>query len=170
MKKPFVVPVHLLLWVLLYALIVVVFSLLIATSSVQWILSGQTFRTIVLLMLPVVMLPFYAFYFLYPKLIRSTNKWPWYALNIAIVLIMPVIYLKLDEQPITKILYHNTFLLFGFFPLLGFLFRSFLSGISDRNLKNELQRKQVESELKYLKAQVNPHFLLHCGAGQDQTY
>lgn len=161
MKKPFVVLSHVLLWLFLYALIVVIFSLLIATSGVEWLLSGQTFRTIILLMLPAVMLPFYAFYFLYPKLIRSTNKWLWYALSTAIILIMPVIYLKLDDQPITKILYHNTFLLFGFFPLLGFLFRSFLSGISDRQIKNELQRKQVESELRYLKAQVNPHFLFN---------
>jgi two-component system LytT family sensor kinase len=161
MKKITLVLVHLLLWVFLYAVLFVVLNLFISASRVEWILSVQIVRITALMLLPMVMIPFYAFYFLYIKLINSTNKWLWHSIALGMLLLMPLIYLVVDEQPITKSLYHNSLLVFGLFSLLGFLFRGFINGISDRQIKNELQRKQLESELTYLKAQLNPHFLFN---------
>ncbi len=159
MKRSLIIPIHLLLWIFLYAVMFVTCSIFISTSNAQWVLSGRMVSTVTLMLLPVVMVPFYIFYFLYPLLL--VKKTLWYIVGLAVVLIMPLIYLKLDSQPITKVMYHNTFLLLGFFALLGFLFRSFLNGLTDRQLRNELQRKQLQSELTYLKAQINPHFLFN---------
>jgi LytS/YehU family sensor histidine kinase len=113
------------------------------------------------MLLLTLLFPFYIFYFLYQGLIKAKRKKLWYAAGLFAMLGLPLVYLKLDDQIITPILYHNSLLLLGFFALLGFLFASFINGITDRQLKNELQRKQLESELSYLKAQVNPHFLFN---------
>jgi len=161
MKKSYLILAHLLLWLFLYAVIYVGFKTLITDSSSGWILSNSIVRTTVFMLLLTLLFPFYIFYFLYLGLIKSNRKKLWYAIGILTILVLPVIYLKLDDQIISAVLYHNSLLLLGFFALLGFLFASFINGIIDRQLKNELQRKQLESELTYLKAQVNPHFLFN---------
>jgi len=161
MKKPYLILAHLLLWLFLYAVIYVGFKTLIIDSGANLILSNSIVRTTIFMLLLTLLFPFYIFYFLYQGLIKSKRKKLWYAAGILAILGLPVVYLKLDDQIITAVLYHNSFLFLSFFGLLGFLFASFLNGITDRQLKNELQRKQLESELSYLKAQVNPHFLFN---------
>lgn len=161
MKKSYLILAHLLLWLFLYAVIYVGFKTLITDSGSAWMLSSSIVRTTIFMLLLTLLFPFYIFYFLYQGLIKSKQKKLWYTAGLLTILGLPLVYLKLDDQIITAVLYHNSFLLLGFFGLLGFLFASFINGITDRQLKNELQRKQLESELTYLKAQVNPHFLFN---------
>jgi hypothetical protein len=161
MKKSYLILAHLLLWLFLYAVIYVGFKTLITDSGSGWMLSNGIVRTTIFMLLLTLLFPFYIFYFLYQGLIKSKQKKLWYTAGLLTMLGLPLVYLKLDDQIITAVLYHNSLLLLGFFGLLGFLFASFINGITDRQLKNELQRKQLESELTYLKAQVNPHFLFN---------
>lgn len=161
MKISSIVITHLLAWVMQFLVLFVVFSIIIGSSGSGWIISDSIIWQIALILLPGLMIPFYAFYFLWNGITRGENKLIWYIIALLILLLLPLVYLKLDEQVIDLSGYLKCAVLVAFFALLGFLFRSFFYSIAQSREKDILQKQHLETELNFLKGQISPHFLFN---------
>ena len=146
-KKVFTL-IHVVLWIL--------FSLLIALQL------GQEYTYWLNLTGAVVLTALYVFYshFLLLTLYLGKNKKKAYFLRLAgIVLTSPVLYIFLHPgRP-------NTFEII-FTIVLPFLFLSWLARVTENLVLNKIKKEQLEkqavqTELSYLKSQINPHFLFN---------
>lgn len=123
--------------------------------------------------LPLLMAAAYSLnYWLVPKYLEAKKYWHFWLYLLATLLILTFInrvigYLYLDKycQDTLPFLAFEDFpyhmLSFHFPALLMYFFKSNQTQCNERQRLSELQKDKVVTELKYLKAQLNPHFLFN---------
>lgn len=161
MKKSVVVLVHfgfwLIIWFLLFTIMMLIPKFLpnedYGSAPINQI--SIAFATITIVRLSI---PFYLSFF-YTKLIIKNIKYIIYPL----VLIIPFyIILVLIEGTTDKYMVSlMTVVAIVLFASIGGLFQFFTDWFKKNQLKNELERKNHESTLALLRAQINPHFLFN---------
>ncbi|MEZ4800984.1 MAG: histidine kinase [Flavobacteriales bacterium] len=178
MKKAAIIFLHVGYW-LMYLFLFVFFFLLIAGSNhlqsqevlnelTNWGLSVSLFAVI-----PGA-LGFYAAYlFLFPRFF-TTRKFGklaigWVAVSLGIgVLSTGIIHLALAKNPYVvvtlDILFAQT-LLIGFLAavngVLGLVIKGFITSYTDIYVKEELDRRNLQTELDLIRTKLNPHFLFN---------
>jgi LytS/YehU family sensor histidine kinase len=110
-----------------------------------------------------VLIPFYVFYFLLPKLFGKHNKLIWYLTAFVFLISYPVITISIVDnfKKIETTDYLSCFLFYLFFAFIGGLFRAFFKWIEQSKQKDNLEKQNMKSELALLKQQINPHFLFN---------
>ncbi len=114
---------------------------------------------------------FYAqVFWLFPKVYVSNKKLKFYIFSILIIIVISVIETYVDhilyymydvrtEETLgsfsTNILFHILYSIAGFYYILKFEYRK------TEKLRQQLVEETYKTELKYLKAQLNPHFLFN---------
>jgi len=113
---------------------------------------------------------FYIFYFFFSPMILSKQKEKrfyslWYG-SLIILMITGIAYCI--QQQIVYNYYGmtwywgvNYFLLITYVAFIACLIKAFLNWYSDIFYKRQLEKKNLETELALLKAQINPHFLFN---------
>ena len=113
---------------------------------------------------------FYIFYFFISPLLFSKDKEKiQFSLSFGSVILLIVTFLAYCIQQ--KIVYNyygmtwywaaNYFLLVTYAAFIACLIKAFLNWYSDIFYKRQLEKKNLETELALLKAQINPHFLFN---------
>jgi len=168
MKKLFVVFLHLVFWGLVIlgigGLNSIIYSSFPAWSFgfFKMIIPGLSFNLII----------FYAFYsILTPLFLLTKRHLSFFATGISVIIFLTFIYtivlpffhfmdwnLTDFNSSISMISVIYTFFVFG---IAGTLFRIFFKWFSDVKIKQELERKNLQTELALLKSQINPHFLFN---------
>jgi two-component system, LytTR family, sensor kinase len=110
-----------------------------------------------------VLIPFYVFYFLSPKLFNKQNKLIWYSTAFVFLISYPAIIVSLTDtnNKIETTDYLVSFLFYMFFAFTGCLFRIFFKWIEQNKQRDNLEKQNLKSELELLKHQINPHFLFN---------
>jgi two-component system LytT family sensor kinase len=105
-------------------------------------------------------------YYLYPRLL--TKKWWWLYFIILAAIVKASYYIKVWafqlSDPSFTVTDHNSRIIF--FPPVAFLvasiiFRLIVDRISKEKREKEIQAERLDSELKLLRSQINPHFLFN---------
>jgi two-component system, LytTR family, sensor kinase len=162
MKRAIVFLVHFALWVLLYGITFFISDTFLSLSRPTYgVVPAQVSYTVALYILALIALPFYTFYFLFFRLTKNNNRLYWMLLALALLMLLPALFLKLDDQVIAMGNYTASFLFFLFFSLLGVLFSSFFRWIKQNHLRVNQEKQQLISELAMLRLQLNPHFLFN---------
>lgn len=148
--------VHLVLWV--------IFSLLIALQLSQEYAYWPTLTVAVIL---TVLYVFYS-HFLLLTLYLGKNKKSAYFLRLAgIALTAPVLYIILHPRRLDTLdLLFEYYFISLFSITIPFLFLSWLARITENLVLNKIKKEQLEkqavqTEIHYLKSQINPHFLFN---------
>ena len=151
-KKVFLV-VHIVLWIL--------FGLLIALQLSQ---SEPYWRRLTIGVLTTTLFTFYCHFFLLTSYSGKKKKSAYYQKLAGIILAAPLIYLFLHyKKPDT---FFEEYVIILFSIVLPFIFLSWLARVTENLVintfkKEQLEKQAVESELYYLKSQINPHFLFN---------
>lgn len=161
MKKSSIVISHIIAWVILYLVFFVVLNITIRSSGSVLVMAGKIILWITLILLPGLMIPFYAFYFMLDRLTRGKRKLIWGIVAFLFLLLLPLGYLILDDSGGDLEDYFQCTVVVVFFAMLGLLFRTFFNGITQAKEKDILQKQQLETELNFLKGQISPHFLFN---------
>jgi two-component system LytT family sensor kinase len=161
MKKSSIVISHIIAWVILYLVFFVVLDITIRSSGTGWFMAGRIIMWITLILLPGLMIPFYAFYFMLDRITKGKRKLIWSVVAFLILLLLPLGYLILDDSGGDLEDYFQCAIVVFFFAMLGLLFRSFFNGIIQAKEKDILQKQHLETELNFLKGQISPHFLFN---------
>lgn len=164
MKKSVVFLIHITFWAVIYITIYTVFRAILKNpfppmgGSPFWTYGWMTIDTLVS-----VLVPFYSFYFLLPKLSGKKNKLIWYAIALMFLISYPAFILSFtdDFKTIDAANYPSSFLFYMFFAFIGGLFRIFFKWIEQNKQKDNLEKQNLKSELTLLKYQINPHFLFN---------
>ena len=175
MRRVFIVLLHIGYW-LMYLLLVFLFLLI--ASNRQHVPILQLVRTLffspltIISVLPAV-LAFYTFYgILFPRFLE-TKKWGKLLLSgIGTVLLCGVVSMglmlllvlgKTHSPGVFDIVGMLTFLsvLGGINGIVAMVMRGFISWYGDIRVKKELENKNLETELAFVKSQINPHFLFN---------
>jgi len=176
MKRSVVVLIHLAYWLAFTFLFAfAVFAYTIDTHDKNGIPIAYSITPYhVLLMLVMFVLPsvlcFYAsYFFLFPRYFQQKKIFAMIGLGIlfviasvfiaiGIVFIMERIYLVGEVAP-------GLVLIMGVIPgihaLMGIVLRGFITSYNDIRVKEDLRRKNLETELALIKAHINPHFLFN---------
>jgi two-component system, LytTR family, sensor kinase len=162
MKRSIVFLAHIALWLLLYAITFFISDTFLSLSRPAYgVIPTQVPYSVALYILALIAVPFYIFYFLFFKLTKNKNRVYWFLLALALLMILPAIFLKLDDQVISTGNYTASFLFFLFFALLGVLCSSFFRWMEQSHLRVNQEKQQLISELAMLRLQLNPHFLFN---------
>jgi sensor histidine kinase YesM len=161
MNRPIKLSWHLLIWTVFYILMLTIADSLLETVGMGNFLNMRLVLEIALILLLALVIPFYIFYFIGRTGLNRKTRIVSYSAGTLSVLLLPFVYLRLDNQPIGYITYLKMLVLVLFFSLLGYLFRGFLNGVKMQHQEQALRQQLLESELKVLKAQVSPHFLFN---------
>jgi two-component system, LytTR family, sensor kinase len=164
MKKSVVVALHLGFW-MVYVFLLVAFSVLQFQSqtmdlnriigSIFWPIFGS-------------LLNFYAFYFyVVPDFLIKRKTVLFVVIGLTSCLAATVLTILLshftafERIGLVSIGDPMFILLLGFIGILSTLIKGFITWYSEMRLKEELAKKNLESQLSLLKAQINPHFLFN---------
>jgi len=113
---------------------------------------------------------FYIFYFFFSPMILSKQKEKrFYALNFGVIIILIITGIGYVIQQLIAPNYYGMtwfwgvtyFLLVTYAAFIACLIKAFLNWYSDIFYKRQLEKKNLETELALLKAQINPHFLFN---------
>jgi len=164
MKKSMVFLIHITFWTIIYVTIYTVLHTILKNPfppvgynpfwSYEWLTTFLMFGVLV---------PFYSFYFLLPKLIDKKNRLIWYSVALIFLILYPYIALHLSDEvkTIDASNYSSSFLFYLFFAFIGGLFRIFFKWIAQSKHRDNLEKQNLKSELALLKYQINPHFLFN---------
>jgi len=116
------------------------------------------------------MVVFYIFYFFFSPMLLSKDKEKiHFSLSFGVVIILVITgFGYVIQQSIAPNYYgmtwywgFNYFLLVTYAAFIACLIKAFLNWYSDIFYKRQLEKKNLETELALLKAQINPHFLFN---------
>lgn len=164
MKKSIIFSVHVIFWIILYYSI---YTALNIVSANPWPpVGGSPFWTFEWLTIEIIqglLIPFYTFYFLLPKLFIKRNRIVWYLTAFVFLISYPAIVISLVDnfKKIEITDYLTFFLFYMFFAFIGGLFKVFFKWIEQSKQKDNLEKQNLKSELALLKHQINPHFLFN---------
>jgi sensor histidine kinase YesM len=177
MKKSAIILLHIGYWTL-YLLLIVTFLMAMANKKEQWSFTAMSHLIFTTPLGLVTLLPavlgFYSFYsFLFSRYLNKRKLLAFFAAGIAVVIscgILPVSIMMLTLPAEWRV--KNNFVEFlamiGFLSMLalingiiGLVMRGFITWYGDIRLKEELQRRNYETELALIKSQLNPHFLFN---------
>jgi two-component system LytT family sensor kinase len=164
MKKSVVFLIHITFWAVIYITIYTVFRAILKNPfppvgyNPFWTYGWMTVDTLVS-----VLIPFYLFYFLLPKLSDKKNKMIWYVIALIILISYPafILFFLDDFRTIDAANYPSSFLFYMFFAFTGGLFRIFFKWVEQNKQRDNLEKQNLKSELTLLKYQINPHFLFN---------
>ena len=163
--RKWIIAVHLLFWVLLVALMVFVFASIL--SEPKRVMLATSVNLVGFLILVYVHL-----LYLLPRYFDQ-KRFLSYAVGLLILLIATatlrffvglgsVKAMHLDMEEIFTPFYFGSMFLTGtFFLLISIPLRLINNWFKKQELEKELKTHQLEAELRFLKAQVNPHFLFN---------
>jgi hypothetical protein len=153
--KDIFVLIHVALWML--------FSLLMALQLSQdnsnWpALSGVLILTCLYV--------FYSHFFLQARYAGQKKKAAYYLSLAAIILTGPLVYLLFNFKRPEANSFFDQYFIYLVTIVLPFIFLSWLARVTENLVintvkKEQLEKQAVESELYYLKSQINPHFLFN---------
>jgi Histidine kinase len=153
--KDIFVLIHVGLWML--------FSLLMAIQLSQdnsnWpALSGALILTCLYV--------FYSHFFLQARYAGQKKKATYYLSLVAIILTGPLVYLLFNFRRPEANSFFDQYFIYLVTIVLPFIFLSWLARVTENLVintvkKEQLEKQAVESELYYLKSQINPHFLFN---------
>jgi two-component system LytT family sensor kinase len=162
MKRAIVFLVHVAIGCLFYGILYILSDTFLSFSRPAFgAIPSQVSSLLALYMLVLLAFPFYCFYFLFPKLTADKNRLYWWLAAICLLLTMPVLLLKLDNNVITLGGYVSSFLVMLLFSVLGALLSSFFRWLEQNDIRMNLEKQQLVSELAMLRLQLNPHFLFN---------
>jgi two-component system, LytTR family, sensor kinase len=173
MRKLIVVSLHLLYWAPKFINIISYFAVLVSTTTKASALNSSI--KIQAISLITEFIGFYIFYlYLFPVFLAKKKHALFivYGLVTWVILLLPVliVYIHLiPTSPYNSVSVFNVPLLGGIIiaintlisVIIGSLFRGSITWYSEIRLKEQLVKKNLQSELALLKAQVNPHFLFN---------
>ncbi|MBD1259046.1 sensor histidine kinase [Maribacter polysiphoniae] len=162
--------VHVFIWCALFALILYPYLAL-----------SRTIPNSTLIKIPTAILLFYFNYFLLvPRLLLNSRKMLYIAVSILllglITYVMHALFPPFEPKDFTNPMRHMTpprkdLLAFRFpmMPLISFgvpflfstMLRVYMGWQKNENLRKSIEKEKVQSELQFLKAQLNPHFLFN---------
>lgn len=161
MTKTLRLSFHLLIWTIFYLVMLTLVDSLLETVGMGNLLNMRLISEIALMLLLSLVIPFYIFYFLWQAgSTKKTRGWFMISGGLTIIL-LPFLYVLLDDEPLTVTLYFKLLVLVIFFSLLGYLFRGFLYGLKLKGEKETLQQQLLQTELALLKGRISPHFLFN---------
>lgn len=160
-----IISLHLFYWVLLYTLIVIVFSSILETKHLSYFIAG--FHLIGLLILV------YGHLWILLPLYFDKKKYKHYLIGLLLLLLGTSVlrffggwgivrYMEWGLEPNFTPTYFGSMLIGGlFFLIITIPLRLIENWFRTNELEKELTTHQLEAELRFLKAQVNPHFLFN---------
>jgi two-component system, LytTR family, sensor kinase len=164
MKKSVVFLIHITFWVIIY---ITIYTVLHAILKNPFPPVGYnpfwSYEWLTIFVLTGVLIPFYIFYYLLPKLIGKKNKLIWSFIALIFLISYPYIAIHTsdDIKTIDASNYSSSFLFYMFFAFVGGLFRIFFKWIAQSKQRDNLEKQNLKSELAFLKHQINPHFLFN---------
>lgn len=164
MKKSVVFLIHITFWAVIYVTIYTVLHTILKNPfppvgyNPFW-----SYEWLTIFVMVGVLMPFYTFYFLLPKLADEKNRLIWYSVALIFLISYPYIALHLSDKvkTIDASNYSSSFLFYLFFAFIGGLFRVFFKWIAQSKQRDNLEKQNLKSELTLLKYQINPHFLFN---------
>ena len=165
MKKPKIIIVHTLLWVMVFYML---FNLMNALGGFPKEAGYNPYTDVGLyansIMTTLVLaIPFYFGYVLTPYLFRRQKRKLFIMIAIAFGTLFPIAMSIMDDGFRPSAILQSVFL-FAFlnvFLILGASFRSIFGWIEQKRLHEQLAQQNLRSELSLLKTQLNPHFLFN---------
>lgn len=154
-KKVFLL-IHIFLWIL--------FSMLMGLQLSQ---SNANWPTLTFGFILTCLYVFYCHFFLLTRYSGKKKKATYYLSLAAIILTGPFIYLLFHSRsPDSPNSFSEQYVIFLMSFVLPFIFLSWLARVTENLVintfkKEQLEKQAVESELYYLKSQINPHFLFN---------
>jgi hypothetical protein len=148
--------IHIGLWIL--------FSLLIALQLSQ---SNSNWRALTVGLILTCLYTFYGHFALLTRHSGKKKKATYYISLAAILLTAPCIYLFLPYRvPQNPNSFFEQYIIYLITIVIPFIFLSWLARVTENLVintvkKEQLEKQVVESELYYLKSQINPHFLFN---------
>ncbi|MDB5197921.1 MAG: histidine kinase [Flaviaesturariibacter sp.] len=154
--KNIFVRVHIILWILFSWMI----ALQLSQSNANWPLltSGLLFTSLYV---------FYGHFFLLTRYSGRKKETVYYINLTAIILSGPLTYFSLYyRSPDNPNSFLEQYFIYEMTIVLPFLFLSWLARVTENLVintvkKEQLEKQVIESELYYLKSQINPHFLFN---------
>ncbi|HTF05676.1 MAG TPA: histidine kinase [Bacteroidia bacterium] len=180
MRKPVIVLLHVGYWMLYLLLLTIFFGIFVAEvrGSQATIDLGEAFVTWITLMIPVAIVPgaigFYSFYSILFNRYLTRKKILFFFTGALIAGVIAAgaglaIFTLDGNVPINFWSEYGAVLAFLVFltfiaivnGVIGLVMKGFITWYGDIRLKEELARKNYETELLLIKAQLNPHFLFN---------
>jgi len=162
MKKSAVFLSHVLLWGVLYAIVYILFTIVISIIRPPFgVLPSGVVYPLTFYTLLGLACPFYIYYALFSRLQGHESKLFWNSFSIVVLILLPIVLLQLADEVISVSNYLTSFAFILFFALLGCSFRSFFLWLKENNLREKFEKQQLKSELDLLRLQINPHFLFN---------
>ncbi|HTE25793.1 sensor histidine kinase [Flavitalea sp.] len=161
MTKSLKLSFHLLIWTIFYLVMLTVVDSLLEIVGMGNLLNMRLISEIALILLLSLILPFYIFYFLWQGWLNKKSRLFFIVAGVLTIILLPFLYLLLDDEPLTVTLYFKMLILVIFFSMLGYLVRGFLHGLKLKGEKEALQKQLLQTELAFLKGQISPHFLFN---------
>ena len=161
MTKSLNLSFHLLIWTIFYLVMLTLVDSLLETVGMGNLLNMRLISEIALILLLSLILPFYIFYFLWQGWLNKKSRLFFMVAGLLTIILLPFLYVLLDDEPLTVTLYFKMLILVVFFSMLGYLVRGFLHGLKLKDEKEALQKQLLQTELAFLKGQISPHFLFN---------
>ena len=153
---------HVLFWLLMFG--VLVFTGLEQTNDLHFVLSNE-----IISMVFYAVLVYFNLFYLIPNYLAKNVFWYLCLVMLASALVTPiwifVLYLKFTDQPLLqeKLVRDQLLLFFGSFMVT--IISTILRVITDwwryQREKQILMTQTIQTELRFLKSQINPHFLFN---------
>ncbi|CAN5478586.1 hypothetical protein BH10BAC1_BH10BAC1_00800 [soil metagenome] len=169
MKKPVVILLHIIYWILYLAIIITIIKLINEAHTVSRIWFNIFFSSC---LIPGLLGFYFSYGFLFPRFLKRKKILGFFLAGITVYMgcaFIQEIYLTLTPGPgifeeqwdsaigITVVLTIIAFIN----GIMGLVLRGFISWYADIKLKEELNKKNYEMELELIKSQINPHFLFN---------
>jgi two-component system, LytTR family, sensor kinase len=161
MNRFFKLSAHLVIWAVFYLVFLSVVDSFLETAGMGNFLNPGVISQLALILLISLVIPFYIFFFLAQPGFKKRTSFLLTMVGCSLLLLLPIGYISLDGEPLSVAVYLKTLVLVIFFAMLGYLFRGFLHGLRLKREKDSLHRQLLETELDFLKGQINPHFLFN---------
>ncbi|MBI9036034.1 MAG: sensor histidine kinase [Bacteroidales bacterium] len=165
MKKSVVFLIHISFWAIIYITMYTVLPAILKDPFPP--VGGSPFWTFGWLSIDIlvsVLIPFYSFYVLFPRLTGKKHRLLWYTIAFTLLVIYPAFIIDTDGfefKAIDTAFYPGRFLSYMFVAFIGGLFRVFFNWIAQNKQRDNLEKQNLKSELALLKYQINPHFLFN---------
>ncbi|MBL7709998.1 MAG: sensor histidine kinase [Chitinophagaceae bacterium] len=178
MKKRYIFLFHALYWLLYLLLLLVFLFFLQGASSNKFIVSERQLLNILTVTLPLLLLPavlsfYFSYHWLFSRYLSQKKIWALcFGSAIAALLCagtgMAALYLVTQGDVFRHMQFKDLLILLTIIAVLailhgvmGLLFKGFIFWYEDIALKEQLQRKNWETEMALVKAKLHPHFLFN---------